>query len=730
MSQSLECLLFSNMCLSLDMHESILFLKNPQLLYDITEKVNNSLDIDVPNIINPSYNLKNDKKNKVNFKNLDNIDNKKNKLKNKKRVRSKIYVDKDFVDTTEELDLNNLSALPFLRPPKNIKSKKNNKSKVALTNNHDQSIVESNEEIAENDNKQIYLDNLLTVQELAQKLRIPSTEIIKWLFLQGISVTINQLLDLSIATLVAENYSFRVLQEKIQYNSLKIDAQQHFNGCIRSPVVTILGHVDHGKTTLLNCIRKANNFNQEAGNITQAIGSYEVYLDNDQDLKKIIFLDTPGHESFISMRTRGAEITDIMILVVSADDGLKPQTIEAINHIQKRNLPFIVAINKIDKLESNFEMVKKELSAFNILESQVPIIGISALNGYNIDLLLSSLIKLSKAQNLMSDPSQLAEGIILESYLDRQRGPIAKLLIQNGTLSIGDIVVSGNTYGKVKAILDGLGTKVGTIKSNSLAEILGFPSVPGIGLQFKVVEDEKIAKKYSAKYIALKQVSNSLNNRIVLDKVNIGRNKSIGKQINLIIKTDVQGSIDPIIHAFSKIPQDKVQVNILTIASGEISLKDIQLASTSTSHILTFNVNVPSSILDNAQQVSVAIKQFTIIYDLIDYIKNYMLTFVEIQYKKEIIGHAEVKSIFSINKGLVAGCLITDGKLKKDACITVIRNGKMMYDGILNSLKRGKDNIEESLSGYECGVMCQDYNLWETNDIIEAYIQNPLEKSL
>nr|YP_010728783.1 translation initiation factor 2 [Lithothamnion corallioides]WEA76988.1 translation initiation factor 2 [Lithothamnion corallioides] len=724
----------SNSCFSINKHESILYLKNPKLLYDLTEDSSNTLEVEIPNIINVPYSIKNEKKSKSDFKSLDTVENKKYKLRQKKKVRSKIHIDKNFSNTNEDLELNEIRKLPLLRTPKNLKNKKINKNKVIVSNDIMPDVIDSTSSLSLNYSKHIYLDNLLTVQELAEKLNIPSTEIIKWLFLQGISVTINQLLDLSILTLIAEHYSFVVVQEKNTPNPLKIDSIKQARGQLRSPVITILGHVDHGKTTLLNVIRKNSEFNKETGSITQSIGSYEVMLDHNKEIKKLIFLDTPGHEAFISMRRRGAEITDLVILVVSADDGLKPQTVEAIDHIRSRNLPFVVAISKIDKIDANIDKVKKQLSAFNINSKDsggtVPIVAVSAVTGENIDLLLSNLLILSDAQNLRSDPSQQAEGIILEAYLDRQRGPVAKILIQDGTLSVGNIMVAGNIYGKVKAIEDSFKCKVASIKSTTLAEVLCFPNVPEVGLSFKVVQDEKMAKSQSSSYIASKIMSNSLNNRIALEALNINGGNRVAKQINIIIKTDVQGSIDPIIHTLSKIPQEKVQVNILSVASGEISLKDIQLASTSNSIILAFNINISSAILNRAENAGIIVKHFNIIYDLVDYIKDYMLTFVEIEYTEEVLGHAEVRDLFHINKGVVAGCFILDGKLKKNAYINITRKGQIIYSGLFNSLKRVKEDVEEVLSGNECGLMCKDYNLWQVNDQIEAYTRQPLEKTL
>nr|AYR05871.1 translation initiation factor 2 [Lithothamnion sp.] len=731
---SLVTEIFSNSCLSTNKYESILYLEKPKLLYDLTEDSSNSLEIEIPNIINTSYSMKNEKKSQQNFKSLDTIENKKYKLKQKKKIRSKVHINDDFSDTTEDLELDEIRALPFLRPPKNLKTKKINKNKVIISSDIVPEVADNTNILSSSDGKQIYLDKLLTIQELAEKLNIPSTEIIKWLFLQGISVTINQLLDSSVLTLIAEHYSFVVLQEKIKYNSLKNNNIQQYKGQLRSPVITLLGHVDHGKTTLLNFIRKNKQFNKEAGNITQAIGSYEVILDNKKKIKKLIFLDTPGHEAFISMRKRGVEITDLVILVVSADDGLKPQTIESIDHIRNRNLPFVVAISKIDKIDANIDKVKKQLSALNINDKDsggtVPIVGVSALTGENIDLLLSNLLILSEAQNLRSDPSQKARGVVLEAYLDKQRGPIAKILVQDGTLIVGDIIVAGSIYGKVKAIENSFKCKVTSIKSTTLAEVLGFPNVPDVGLSFKVVQDEKIAKYQSSNYVASKTISNSLNARIALEAFNINGSNCVAKQVNIIIKTDAQGSIDPIINAFSKIPQEKVQLNILSVASGEISLKDIQLASTSNSIILAFNIKISSAILSSAENAGIIVKYFDIIYDLVDYLKTYMLTFVEIEYTEEVLGHAEVRDVFSINKGVVAGCFVQDGKLKKDAYINVIREGRIVYNGILSSLKRIKEDVEEVLSGNECGLMCTDYNLWQINDQIETYMSQPLEKTL
>jgi len=593
------------------------------------------------NVINKStYDSKPEKKNKVNNKNIDFIENKNKKNKSKKKIRNKIYI----------------KSMSFIRNSKNARNRRHDKEKESIDSN---SMIEN-----QNSSNNICLNDLLTVQELSAKLNISSTDIIKWLFLQGVSVTINQLLDLSISTLVAEHYSF---------NENKINNQ---SGQLRAPIITFLGHVDHGKTTLLRAIKKDKFFSNEAGDITQGIGAYEVLVDSSNNGYKLIFLDTPGHEAFISMRERGADITDIVVLVVSADDGLKPQTIEAIDHIQSRNLPFVVAINKIDKPEANVEKVKKQLMELNITDKDKNdisiIVGLSALNNTNINLLLSSLIDVAKNLNLRSDPLGSAEGTILEAYLNKRRGPVAQLLVQNGTLNVGDMLVAGNFYGKVKAMHDSMNKKVGHIKATCLVDILCFTEVPAAGLSFKVVENEKSARLLASSYKELKNQVTLLNNRISLDDIKEDGPKGIVKKVNLIIKTNTQGSIDAIMHTLTQLPQEKVQLNLLLVACGEVSLKDIDLAYASNSIILVFNLSISSNILNYAGQKDIFLKNFNVIYDLIDHIRQHMLKFVDLDYEKNILGYAEVKNLFIVNKKVIAGCFVKEGKLKKNSYLSRI----------------------------------------------------------
>lgn len=710
-------------------YDAILHLKRPKLL---NNGIVNLSDIDPvlsfsdDTVDQLSYQgAKSVKKSKVEHtKSLDFSDDKKNKLRQNKRLSNKIYVSKNIADINDELDISDLSSAPFLKNSKSLKGKKSLKNKIAL----DRKLLPEDG----NTFNSIYLADLLTVQNLAEKLHVPTADIIKWLFLQGISVTVNQLLDLSISTLVAKHYSFTVLSEGPQSDNVSISCSKIESGCLRAPVVTLLGHVDHGKTTLLKAIQKANSPVKEAGNITQAIGSYEIFIDHPEEVNKLIFLDTPGHEAFVDMRRRGVDITDLVVLVVAANDGLQPQTIEAINHIRKRSLPFIIAINKIDKPEANINEVKRQLLESDIIRDleDASVVPISALTGQNVDKLLSALLNLSKKQNLRSDASRTAQGTIIEAYLDKRKGPVAQLLVQNGTLYTGDIIIAGQFYGKTKAIYNSLGKKVDFIESAALADVLCFSKVPGIGLSFEVVANEKTAKILSSNYRQLNTPFTMLHNRISLEDIGQPIVKRIIKQVNFIIKTDVQGSIDAIVHALSIIPQDKVQINLLLVAVGEISCKDIQLAVTTDSKILAFNLNISSSICHHAEKMGVSLEKFNVIYDLTDNVKSYMLEFVDLDYEKKILGHAEVKDLFFVNKYVVAGCFVYNGQLRKRAYFQLKRKGDHVYVGLLDSLKRLKEDVDFVNTESECGIMCKDYNLWQIGDVLECYDLHPLKKTL
>lgn len=711
----------------MNIYDSILRLNYPKLMSSsaLYSKITSSKDsVDFKDqSSNVSFADKRSESNNLHYKSIDHLGSKKNKSRQKKRARGKVYPENNISAASDEI-LQDADSTNFLRSAKNTK----NKSSISGDSLSAASALEDRGVVNE-----IYLSDLLTVNELADQLSVPSADIIKWLFLQGISVTINQVLDVSISTLVAEHYSFNVLKKSAVSKIIPSSISASKHGRSRAPVITVLGHVDHGKTTLLQSIRKDDYSIKEAGNITQSIKSYEVTVDNGGSGIKLIFLDTPGHEAFTDMRRRGASITDLVLLVVSADDGLKPQTIEAISYVQASNLPFLVVINKIDKPEADISRVTEQLSAFNIEDDAITglntVIPVSALTGQNVDLLLSSIIAMSKTQDLKSDPSVNAEGVILEACLNKQKGPVAQLLVLNGTLRVGDILLAGNLYGKVKAIANSLRQSVSSVESAALADVLCFTEVPSAGLLFKVVSDEKAAKTLASSSTHSHSFT-ALNARISLDDASQKYPKKIIKQVNLIIKTGNQGSIDAIIHALASLPQEKVQINILLAASGEVSLKDIELASASDSLISVFGLGISSVIVQAAEKRGVGIHAFSVIYDLIDDIKAYMLEFVDLDYEKRILGNAIVKNLFSVNKGVVAGCLIENGKLQKEAHFQLKRSGQIAYTGLIDSLKQLKNDADEVLEGNECGVMCREYSGWEVGDLLECYSLQPLEKVL
>lgn len=755
--------IFSSSCVSSnkEKYENIILLQNPQLIsnsdisnmtYDLipsTLPLNTGF-IDINNR-KPKQNLnavsKFDKKHRNTFVSDDGNNIKKSKLVNKKKKQSKITIDQDdfFLNNKNvSTQVHNLHS-DIVKPIKSKKQKKKQRLQDRIPDHHlDVNKHYSLDDYSNSQEKSLYtsktvvLDMPITLQQLANKLNVSEASIITWLFLQGISVTVNQMIDLAIASKVAQYYDFTIVEADDYQSKNSTDSRLSINNSEqtvrRAPIVTVFGHVDHGKTTLLDFVQKTNIANQEVGGITQSIKAYEIsynYLDSNQ---KIVFLDTPGHEAFTSMRLKGIEVTDIAILLVAADDGLKPQSIEAIRHIISRQLPYIVAINKMDKSDINIEKVKSQLADYNIIDKesggQSSIVYISALTGLHIDTLLSEICALSKLLNLKTSLQSYAEGIIIESYLDKKIGPIAIVVIKKGTLHIGDIVVAGRTYGKVKLIISSQGNKIDLAESSAVVRICGFASIPLTGLKFYAVSNEKSAKNKVNNYINTQyhyENTNLLNNRITLKSCN--RDISL-KQINLILKADTQGSIEAIINACSQIPQDKVQINIISHTLGSVFEKDIDLALTSQSLILGFNINIMPSISSIADKLKVTVKKFNIIYDLIDYLKQYMLKLVKPEYDKIVTGQATVQTVFYINKGAVAGCLVNSGILKQGSYIIVRRNHDIVYEGILNSLKQLKNNVKEVAEGSECGVMCMNYHLWQKMDQIEAFDMIEKEKIL
>nr|YP_009398906.1 translation initiation factor 2 [Cliftonaea pectinata]ARW67989.1 translation initiation factor 2 [Cliftonaea pectinata] len=728
-------------------NDDVMLLTSPKLLDFVQVKVNSSTSsfMNVNNIVS---NIINDKSNKPDRKHksdshtqyVPEIKKVKNKLSKKNRRNSgNIHEDSIFSNNNDNFfNDKSLVKIPS-RSYRLNKAKKKLKNSVSITNQSKQN-SNNNQDVINVDNsstvKKVLINTPLTIQELSYKLNIFPAEIITYLFVKkGFSVTINQVIDVPIAQEIALSYDFILLGNEYDYHPeprLNNELNNSLVKTARSPIITILGHVDHGKTSLLSSILKTNILNKEYGGITQSILAYEVIYTNHNKNHKLIFLDTPGHKAFQSMRIRSAKVTDIVLLVIAADDGLKPQTVEAIKYINDMNLNCIVVINKIDKPEININYVKEELSKNGIFGEEyggnTMIVEVSALKGYNIELLLNKICLLSEKLNLVTNKNQSAEGTILEAYLDKKQGSIANIVVQNGTLKIGDIIVSSGNYGKIKSIISSTGCKLKSSGPSSIVRILGFSAMPQAGSLFIVVDSERDAKKYCSDFAnsnndILSDSLKILNTRVT---VNTNCNK---KQFNLIVKADTQGSLEAIIQLLSSISQNKVQINIVFANFGNISSSDIELASTTSSIIMAFNINNTSQINNLIKKYNIVYKNFNIIYDMLDYIENYMLNLLEVEYNKKLIGRATVQTVFNINKGMVAGCVINEGVLKKISYIKVLRKNSIVYEGSLESLKRLKDDVDEVYAQNECGLMCS-YNDWEKFDVIDIYELVALEKTL
>lgn len=705
----------------------VLNLTGPKLINVFKEKKNIKLNIEdfsVDSIDSKFYKEDKERKYKAIVKTDGEVDIKKNKSKFKKKGRTKIDIkDKDlFVDNTSSNLFNSSINESLIKSHKLSKKKK--KSKIHTDSLTDVSTNIGTDSNSSDDTNLVYINHPLTIYELSSKLAIPETEIITNLFLKGISVTINQVIDVSIATELAESYSFKVVHESSNL-PVKLDTrvQSYDSSSLKPPVITIFGHVDHGKTTLLNTIVKSTV--KEAGGITQAINSYEIDWPYDSSYKKLVFLDTPGHEAFLKMRLLSAQVTDIAVLVVAADDGLKKQTMEAIEYIINNNLPCVVAITKVDKEDVQILKLKEQLAEHGILDKSwggnYPIVEVSAVNHKNIDSLLSTICVLSDMQNVKVNLEQAGSGVILESHLDKQRGYVANIIVKNGTVKQGDIIIANNHYGKIKLITSTEGIKKEQVSPSSVVEILGFQSIVAVGATFYIVKTEKEAKyllEQEQYRETIFDVTKILNTRVTLKT---SKNKSPIKQLNIILKTDTQGSIEAIIYAFSKISQDKVQINILNANSGEVSQNDLQLASSTNALIVCFNRDISSNLKNLSNNLNILVKNFQVIYDLIDYVKNSMISLIDLEHDKILIGQAIVQTVFPMNKGSVAGCLVVQGKLEKNSWIEVYHNQNLMYEGHLDSLKHLKDDVNQVNEGSECGVMCKDYSLWIEKEIIKSY---------
>lgn len=592
----------------------------------------------------------------------------------------------------------------------------------------DQNINDSHNEAGTGSahNKSIIVKDGITVKELASKIGRQPSEIIKKLILQGVMATINHELEFDAVQKICEQYG--ILVEKEEEKNIEeilindwTDKPEDLKH--RPPVVTIMGHVDHGKTSLLDVIRKTHVTLTEAGGITQHIGAYTVVIND----SKITFLDTPGHEAFTSMRARGAQATDIAVLVVAADDGVMPQTVEAINHAKAANVPIVVAINKIDKGNANPDKVKQELTEYGLVAEdwggETICVPVSAKTQEGINSLLEMILLVAEIQELKANPDRLAKGIVIESKLDKGRGPVATILVKNGTLNIGDPIVAGLTFGKVRAMFDDKGKNVKSATPSIPVEVLGFSDVPDAGDIMYALRDEKAARQIVEGRIAANRGKMAVGaHKVSLENLFDQIEEGQVKELNIILKADVQGSVEALRQSLEKISNEKVKIKVIHGGVGAITETDVDFASASNAIIIGFNVRPDTNARTTAEKDNIDIKTYRIIYEAIDDIEAAMKGMLDPEYKEAVQGRVEVRATFKVSSvGTIAGCYVLEGKINRGYDIRVIRNGIVIYEGKLTSLKRFKDDVREVSAGYECGLSIEKFNDIKEGDIIEAY---------
>ena len=617
---------------------------------------------------------------------------------------------------------------------KKAKKKKNKKEKNKKSHKQQPAIIEApTEETISEDT--ILVKDGMTVGELSEVLSVSSTELIKKLFMElKIMANINQSLTLEQIELIAMDYG-KEIQEEVEINKEDLDLyfeveDQDKDLKERAPIVTIMGHVDHGKTTLLDTIRNTRVTAGEAGGITQHIGAYQVRAKD----KKITFLDTPGHAAFTTMRARGAKITDVTILVVAADDGVMPQTIEAINHAKAAEVPIIVAVNKMDKPQANPDRVMNELVEYGLISEEwggdTIFVPISALKGEGIDELLENILLVTEMQELKANPNRLALGTVIEAKLDKGRGAVATLLVQNGTLNVGDPLVVGNTYGRVRAMINDRNKNINVAKPSTPVEITGLQDVPNAGDRFVVFGDEKTARQIGEKrqqqYIeTTRQASSAVSLDTLFEQMKQGEMKDL----NIIIKADVQGSVEALAMSLAKIDVEGVNVRIIHTGVGAINESDITLAVASNAVVIGFNVRPDGNAKQMAQTEQVDIRLHSIIYKVIEEIEAAMTGLLDPEFVEKVIGLAEVRQVYKVSKiGTIAGAYVTEGKVSRDGKVRVIRDSVVIYEGEIDTLRRFKDDVKEVQSGYECGMTVENFNDIKEGDVFEVYIMEEVKK--
>lgn len=577
----------------------------------------------------------------------------------------------------------------------------------------------------------IELGDTITVKELAERLNKPGTEVIKALIFTGVMAAINQEIDFNTAEKVLQKFNaiaVRKEDESADAEELVEDVIENEPVQKRPPIVTVMGHVDHGKTSLLDAIRKTKVTASEAGGITQHIGAYTVNVSGEE----VTFLDTPGHEAFTAMRARGAQITDIVILVVAADDGIMPQTREAINHCKAANVPMIIAINKMDKESANPDRVKQELSEFGLLAEDwggdTVCVPVSARSGEGIDTLLEMVILTSEMQELVANPNRRAKGTVVEAQLDKGRGPVATLLVQNGTLSVGDSILVGSTYGRIRAMFNDEGNKIKSAGPSIPVEILGLSEVPSAGDKFNVVKDEKTARAMAETRKDKIKESNLSSHRVSLEDLYSQIQEGKVKELAVIVKADVQGSVEAVKASLEKLSTDNVRVRVIHGGVGAITETDVTLAAASNALVIGFNVRPDNNAAQIAEKEKVQLKTYRIIYEALDDIKSAMVGMLDPEYKEVVLGTVEIRQTFKIsNVGTIAGCYVLKGKITRTSDVRVIRDGIVIFESKLSSLKRFKDDAKEVNQGYECGLSVEKFNDLKEGDQIEAFTMEEIK---
>lgn len=645
---------------------------------------------------------------------IENVKHKSNKVTKKSKVQA--------FDNEEEI----------LNHKKNKHKKKKGRRADFVVN----TITSTPDVIEEDGVKIIKIRGEITLGDFANRMKVNSAELIKKLFLRGQMLTINSVLSLELAEELAVDYDFLVEEEE----EVDLDFGEKFALEIedkkedlleRPPVITIMGHVDHGKTSLLDAIRTTNVVSGEAGGITQKIGAYQIIKDG----KKITFVDTPGHEAFTDMRARGAQVTDIAILVVAADDGVMPQTIEAISHAKVAKVPIIVAINKIDKMEANPQRVKQELMEHGLVSVEwggdVEFVEVSAKQRLNLDVLLDTILITSEILELKANPKKRAKAVVLESRLDPKVGPIADILVQEGTLKIGDVIVAGEVQGKVRALIDDKGEKIKTVSPSQPAEIIGFNQVPEAGDTMYVIQNEQHAKRIVEEVAKTRKIQETTKKTISLESISSQFEHENIKELVLILRADSKGSVEALKDSLLKMSNDEVAVNIIQAASGAITESDVKLAETAGAVIIGYNVRPTTKALREAEVSKVEIRTSSIIYHITEDIEKALSGMLEPEFKELYLGRIEIKKVFHVSKiGNIAGCVVVDGKVKNDSNIRILRNNVVIYEGKLSSLKRFKDDAKEVVVGQECGLGVENFNDIKEGDLVEAFEMQELKRTL